>query len=207
MFIVRLFCARPRWGLGKWERIRSSSCPQGAPSLADETRRTPLALSGGLGRGAPRRTPRAGSGLGVMGASRRRWLWTQALKDEKEFVVSIGQKEGRAKEGPDGRRWEAERGARRALGRAEPRRPGESAPPVGSRTVWGANSGSPSVSSALLDAKPPPGCLWASGARLPARVAVSASLCPTKHRGVEYFPGPLAQGGGGGRGMGLRGRL
>lgn len=103
-----------------------------------------------------------------------------------------------------GKRREAHAGA---LGRAEPRRPGESAPPVGSRTVWGANSVPPSVSSALLDAKPPPGCLWASGARLPARVAVLASLYPTEHRGMEYFPGPQAQGGGSGHGLGLRGRL
>lgn len=54
MFIVRLFGARPRWGLGKWKRIRPSSCPQGARSLAEEPHRTPLVLSGGLDRGAGR---------------------------------------------------------------------------------------------------------------------------------------------------------
>lgn len=38
-------------------------------------------------------------GLGVEGASGRRCFWTQAWKDEEEFVVSIGQREGGRKEG------------------------------------------------------------------------------------------------------------
>ena len=62
-----------------------------------------------------------------MGASRRRWLWTQALKDEEEFVVSIGQNEGGRKEGPQRRRREGERGERGAQG-LTPRSPGERAP-------------------------------------------------------------------------------
>lgn len=61
-----------------------------------------------------------------MRASRRRWLWTQALKDEEEFVVSIGQNEGGQKEGPHRRRREGERGERGAQG-LTPRSPGESA--------------------------------------------------------------------------------
>lgn len=130
-------------GLGKWRQIRCSSCPQGAPSLADDHRCTPWRYqeARALRQGnAIHRAGRAGSGLGVVGASRRRWHWTQALKDEKEFVVSIGQKEGRAKEGPDGRRWEAERGVSQSPRLSEPRRPGGSAPRIGSRIVWGAHS-------------------------------------------------------------------
>lgn len=60
-----------------------------------------------------------------MGASRRRWPWTQALKDKKEFVVLIGHKEGLVKEGQDHRRREGERNTCRSPGLCpEPGGPG-----------------------------------------------------------------------------------
>lgn len=43
MFFERLFRARPRRGLGELKRIRSGSCPQGAPSLVGKTRSIPSA--------------------------------------------------------------------------------------------------------------------------------------------------------------------
>lgn len=125
MFVVRLFCTRPRWGLGKWKRIRSSSGPQGTPSLADGA---PTGDRGDWAEGqgsAFCRARRNDFGLGVEGASGRRWLWTQAWKDEEEFVVSIGQREGGRKEGLQSSEG---RGERRTLSPGlNPRRPGESA--------------------------------------------------------------------------------
>lgn len=107
----------------------------------------------------------------LFGASRRRWLRILALKSEEEFIVSIGQKEGRAKGGTG---WLSEgRGERRRPSPGlSPGRAGERAPHAGSHTVWGVDSSLPAV-SAVLDSMPPPGCQWASGAPPTACVATS----------------------------------